>query len=325
MLTREAANWLARLQSGREPDIERKFERWRNSDPRHAATFDRILRTYEQAGLLRYSATVRAVDHELPVHGRERRLRPALAVAAAAVLLLAVGASFLLSGRSPFAATEAVMLTTRVGEIKQVRLVDGSTLTLDTDTRVDVQISRSSRRAQVKYGRARFEVAEASGPFVVQIGNSAVETRDGVIDVERHALQGRFEVLSGAADVRPPDGAIAPHMSLGRGQSLTVASSGTERIEPARPAADWTRGMLEFDGTPLTDAVELANRYSRRHIVLEGNLGRLRVTGAFRAGDTAGLSDSIAAAFHLSLRQAEDGNFVLSPDAPSEGEKNNGG
>jgi len=324
-VTREAASWLARLQSGREPGIEAKFERWRDSDPRHAVTFDRILRTYEQAGLLRYSATVRADERELAVHGRERRLRPALAAAAAVVLLLSIGLLLVRSGGAPFAGTEAVMLTTRTGEIRQVRLVDGSKLTLDTDTRVDVQISRSSRRAEVQYGRARFEVANAGGPFVVQIRNIAVETRAGVIDVERDAREARFEVLTGAADVRRSDGAIAPHVSLGRGQSLTVGSSRAPRIGPAQAAADWTRGTLQFDATPLADAVELANRYSPRHIILTGNLGHLRVTGAFRAGDTAGLSDAIAAAFHLSLRRAEDGNFVLSPTAPSEAQKNKGG
>ena len=59
--------------------------------------------------------------------------------------------------------------------------------------------------------------------------------------------------------------------------------------------------MLQFDGTPLPHAVGLANRYSERHIVLAGDLDALRVTGAFRAGDTNGLARALAAAFGLSL------------------------
>ena len=61
--------------------------------------------------------------------------------------------------------------------------------------------------------------------------------------------------------------------------------------------------MLEFDGTPLEMAVELANRYSDRKIVIAPDLAALRVTGAFRAGDTRGLARALARAFDLSLRE----------------------
>ena len=53
MLRREAAGWLARLQSGRDPGVEAKFSRWYEADPAHAAAFERVRRSYDQAGLLR--------------------------------------------------------------------------------------------------------------------------------------------------------------------------------------------------------------------------------------------------------------------------------
>jgi ferric-dicitrate binding protein FerR (iron transport regulator) len=83
--------------------------------------------------------------------------------------------------------------------------------------------------------------------------------------------------------------------------------------------------MLQFDGTPLPQAVRLANRYSERQIVLLGDLRGLRVTGAFRAGDTIGLSKALAAAFDLSLRQTPNGDLVLSAGGPSDPRKKKGG
>jgi transmembrane sensor len=83
--------------------------------------------------------------------------------------------------------------------------------------------------------------------------------------------------------------------------------------------------MLQFDGTPLAEAVALANRYSERQIILAGNLNALRVTGAFRAGDTAGLAKALAAALSLSLQQRADGNLILSRRASSTLQKNKGG
>jgi transmembrane sensor len=99
---------------------------------------------------------------------------------------------------------------------------------------------------------------------------------------------------------------------------VTLNPGGAEQKVVAAPAPDGAKGMLQFDGTPHAEAVTIANRYCERRIVLAGDLHGLRVTGAFRAGDTAGLARALAAAFGLSLEQRPDGNLVLSrsPSSP---------
>lgn len=309
MLRREAASWLARLQSGRDPDIERKFGRWRDGDPRRASAFERVRRSYEQAGLLRQSAIAVSNDREAMIRKAGWQPRPALAAAAAIALLVPVAVLLTRGSVLPFG-TDAVMLVTSVGEIKRVDLADGSKVTLDTSTKVEIEIGRSRRSAHLRYGRARFQIAHADEPFVVETANSLISSREGVIDVEQGAQQDRVEVLSGAAEVRGSD--HTSELALGAGHGVTVNAAGAGENGFAAPAPDWTKGMLQFDGTPLSDAVATANRYSERHIVLVGDLDSLRVTGAFRAGDTLGLAKALAAAFHLSLRQSADGNLLLS-------------
>ena len=152
MLRREAASWLARLQGGRDPHVERKFDRW-YAEPRHAAAFDRVRSSYEQAGLLRHSATAGSDGNEPMIRGREWRTRPALAAAAAVIVLAPIGALLIRQVAMPFGRSEVLMLMTRVGEIRQVDLADGSRVTLDTTTRVDVEIRRSQRNAHLRYGR----------------------------------------------------------------------------------------------------------------------------------------------------------------------------
>jgi len=311
MLRREAASWLARLQSDRDPDIESKFQRWRDADPRHAAAFDRVKQSYGQAGLLRHSPLARS--SQLRPIIRKQEWTPLHALAAAAAIVILVPAGVMLFRGSPlFGGTEAVMLMTNVGEIKQVDLADGSKVTLDTATKVEVEISRSRRSARLKHGRARFEIAQTSAPFVVETASTTVTARQGVIDVEQGAQQDRVQVLAGAADVRGAAQRETSPLTLGVGERATVRSDGSGEKSVAAPAPDWTRGMLQFDGTPLAEAVALANRYSERQIILADDLDRLRVTGAFRAGDTAGLAKGLAAAFSLSLQQRADGNLVLS-------------
>lgn len=310
MLRREAANWLARLQSGRDPEVERKFQRWR-ADPRNAAAFDRVSGSYEKAGLLRHSPAF-ASGHDRPATRRPQwRPLPALAAAVALVFLVPAGV-LIVRGGSLFGGTEAVMLMTSVGEIKQVQLADGSKVTIDTATRVDVEIGRSRRSAHLRYGRARFQVAQGTQPFVVQTTKTTVTADRGVIDIEQSTQQDTVHVLAGAADVRGSDQRETSRIALVAGDAVTMNSAGAEKEGVVAPGPDWTRGMLQFDATPLADAVALANRYSKQHILIDENLGRLRVSGAFRAGDTDGLAKALAAAFHLSLRTEADGSLMLS-------------
>ena len=324
MLRREAANWLARLQSGRDSDIERKFNRWRDSDSRHAEAFDRVQRSYEQAGLLRHSQFVGSVEREATIRKADWQPRPALAAAAAVAVLVPIGVLAIRGGMMPLGGTNALMLMTSVGEIREVSLADGSKVTLDTSTKLDVEFGKSRRKAHLRYGRARFQIVQGDEPFVVETDSSTISTRQGVIDVEQVGQQRRVEVLAGAADVRGADQRQTAPVALGAGQSVTVSSSGPQRSATGQPASDWTRGMLQFDGTPLADAVALANRYSNRHIIIAGNLGALRVTGAFRAGDTIGLAKALAAAFGLILEQNADGTLILSR-APSNLQNKRGG
>jgi transmembrane sensor len=317
MLRREAATWLARLQSRREPDVETKFRKWRDADPRHAAAFDGVQRTYERAGLLRQSQVVSSVPPE-PAWRFEWKPRPAWAAAAAAAAAAAVlvpVTALVVRGGAPFGGPDTMMLMTAVGEIRRVNLPDGSSVTLDTSTKIDVEISRSLRTAHLRHGRARFRVAQANTPFVVETAGATITTRQGVIDVEQGGEKGRVQLLAGAAVVRGLDQGQAPSVTLGAGETVTMSPTDADQKSLTPPGPDWTRGMLQFDRTPLADAVALANRYSDRHIVLVGDLGVLKVTGAFRAGDTMGLAKALAAAFGLSLQQREDGNLVLSRTA----------
>jgi transmembrane sensor len=310
MLRREAASWLARLQSCRDPDVEAKFRRWRDAHVTHAAAFDRVRRSYEQAGLLRHSP---ASAFEEPRRNPPAQ-RPRYALAAAAALMVLAPAVLLLLRGSPIAlgGPQVLMLATNVGEIRSVKLSDGSKVTLDSATRVEVEIGRMERKARLRSGRARFEVAPAARPFIVDLGTATVAASSGVVDVERAGPESRVAALAGTADVRQPAKSQSDGIKLLAGEEIAADAAGIKQKVSRARSPDWTSGMLEFDGTPIIEAVALANRYSVNRIRIDPDLAGLRVTGAFRAGDTDGLARALAAAFNLSMRRTADGALVLS-------------
>jgi ferric-dicitrate binding protein FerR (iron transport regulator) len=83
--------------------------------------------------------------------------------------------------------------------------------------------------------------------------------------------------------------------------------------------------MLQFDGIPIEAAVAVANRYSNRKIIISDDVAQLRVTGAFRAGDTPGLAKALATAFHLSLSLDPGRNLILSNPGERQPRKKDGG
>lgn len=317
MLRREAAGWLARLQSGRDPDIERKFVRWRDSDSRHSEAFERVSQSYDRAALLRHS---RKLSPERDVALRQPLIhwRPAVAVAAAAAIavLIPAGIAVMRNGGRLGMSSDAVMLTTGIGEIRQVELGDGSRVTLDTSTKLDVEIARSHRTAHLRYGRARFSVARAAVPFVVDAQPATVSSNGGVIDVDRRGPEPHVHVLVGSADVSSLASEASPSVALEPGEAAAIADGRVSRTTAIAKTVNWPQGMLQFDATPLRQAVEEANRYSERRIVLVGDVGARRVTGTFRAGDTAGLAKALASAFALSLTSGPGGQLMLTGTTP---------
>ena len=315
MLRREASAWLARLQSGNDAEVERRFRVWYEARPAHANAFERVRRSYESAGLLRHSELAR--DRSWEERAPRASTQPRWAFAGAAALAVLVPATILITngGVGPIGTRNSLMLATAIGEIRQVTLEDGSRLTLDSATAVEVALGRSERRAVVQKGRARFEVARDTRPFIIEAGAATVRSGPAVLDVEALGEHSRIEVHSGSATASLRSNtqeAAAVRVDAGQGFS-SDREPGTYALTRGRSA--WTKGMLQFDGTPLDDAVAAANRYSERRIIVQGDLHQLRVTGAFRAGDTIGLAKALAAAFNLSLIQAADGKLILSSAA----------
>lgn len=308
-LRREAASWLARLQSGREPDVEASFRSWYDADSAHAEAFDRVKRSYESAGLLRH-----AVRFENGPD-RARPSRPVRRFALAAALAVLVPAAIVLSGTGIFSPgrSNRLMYSTAVGEIRLVRLDDGSTVTLDTATDLEVEIGPSKRRASLKKGRARFLVAEAAEPFLIEAGHVTITTSKAMLDVERAGQQSRVELFSGSAAAGTPAVREAAGPVLEQGRGITFVQGEPSATHSVRNPSAWTQGILQFDGTRLVEAVEVANRYSVRRIVLAPGLESLRVTGTFQAGNTAGLAKALSAAFDLRLDSGAEGTLLLSP------------
>lgn len=293
-LRREAAGWFARM---RGPEAERwrtEFEAW-FAVAEHRAAYNRASEVFGLGKLLRDEGGF----VELPRRAFARNVVAGAATAG----LLGAGGWLARTGRG----RQDGIVATRRGEIRAVALADGSTATLDTETRLALQIG-AERRVTLVHGRARFVVAPDLRRFVVTAGTSTVVAHGTVFDVTREAggtavalLEGRVEVAD-AGTVLP----LAPGEGIRR-----EASGGLVRERAASRDAEWPAGIAVFETARLAEVIGTANRYGPETLVLAGpDLADLKVSGRFRVNDPRLLAPRLARMFGLRV-EAERGVIRL--------------
>ena len=321
-LRREAAAWFARMRGPSASAHQVDFDRWRGGRPDRQAAYDRLLRRWDEAAVLRMSQSDLGLARPRRRVARPRwPLGAIVACGALGVMIYLAPARPDWIDAGPVPSAWSQRLATPVGEIRTVGLPDGSSVTLDTGTIVRWRFSGTTRRLALLRGRARFAVAhDPNRPFMVAAGGGQVTAHGTLFDVS--LLAGRtvsVTLLQGVVEVDDATGADKANTTvLKPGQALAFS-----RDQPAprlrrgpAVASTWPTGMLTFTGTPLLEAVTEANRYSRTPIRLAtADLGRLRLSGAFHAGAARPFAGSLAATFDLQVREGADGALIL--DKPS--------
>jgi len=302
------AQSLHESQAGR-----REREAWLAEDPSHARAYARQRGLWEHAGSLADDPELRALmaaDLRVLQHA-SRRSQPRWLLAAAAVLLVVLGAWWSLW---PVAAPVPVKYATTIGERRTESLPDGTRIVLNTDSMIEVRYTRGRRGVDLQRGEAQFEVAhDASRPFVVNVGAGTVTALGTRFQVRRDvaAAETVVTLLEGSVKVAQGETQRVLHPD----QQARLSPEAGIRIRNVDPATvdSWLQGRLHFRETPLGTVVAEANRYSRRKLRL-GNpaLARLAINGNFPAGDS--ISIALAAEQILPIRVEQRGDeIVLSP------------
>lgn len=314
----EAAEWAVRLSAGEIGSEARSaLEAWLESDLRHRGALVRAqamwldldrLAALAPQGASRERGSAQEVPGERePVAVTRRRV---LAAGLAAATLAAVpGGWWLWRLRGD-------VYTTGVGEVRRVTLPDGSSLTLNTDTRAVVRFDTALREVALEGGEGLFEVAkDPMRPFIVRVGDISVRAVGTVFAVRALNKDVNVTVTEGVVEVADLDlaASISPQKVSADERAIITEAEGIRVQRLARTEAErhlaWRDGMLSFDGEPLADAVSEINRHNARKIMIDDPaLAARPVVGLFHSSDTAGFAQTVAMA--LGAESSTDGNVI---------------
>lgn len=302
-IRQQAAEWAIRLDGG---DLDRSrreaLDGWLAADPRHPAALALAQRTWKQLGSLAEPRTM----VQTPVASAPRRAggrrKGWRSWAAAAAVLLALGSAW--NERDAGVSWLADHATGK-GEVRILRLVDGSEVELDAQSAIDVAYDSRERRVRLLEGSAIFRAAPRAGretrPFVVEsaggstraLGTRFLVSRNDDGSVQVGVLEHRVAV----ALAHPRTGTVG-RRELGEGESLRYSAEGGVEAPLGGRLDDltsWRRGLLVFDEQPLGEVVARLNRYRPGHLlVAPGALAQRRVSGVFRVADLEASLQSIS-------------------------------
>ena len=258
---------------------------------------------------------------QAPPSRRNRILGGALAASFLGALLWAGLPAHDPSSTGAVAGAEVWRYATAIGQRRDVILSDGSKVTLNTGSLIEVRYSPGRRDVKLYSGQALFQVAKnPDRPFVVWAHDRQVTALGTAFDV-RIRGDGRIQVLlvEGHVRVDPvrPKGIerIIPALArtdLTAGEQLLTQASGDADVVTADVEREtaWNRGVLIFRDDSVGDAVREVNRYSLVPIVVDDpGVASLKVSGVF---PTANRDDFIAAleALYPLRTKAEQGGTV---------------
>ncbi|HVW73678.1 MAG TPA: FecR domain-containing protein [Rhizomicrobium sp.] len=316
-IDRQAAEWAARKDLGTlSPEDERAFEAWLAGDPRALGSYCRVeaaLFRVERAGGVA-KPNLHATDRKEDARFSRRGMFVA-GGAAASILAGAFGMAFWNHQRGQ-------RFNTRIGEVREVPLDDGSIVTLNTNSEVAVNYSKELRQIHLLRGEALFDVAKnRARPFIVLAGDAqvrAVGTSFSVSILPQHPIQ--VLVREGVVELKRAD-AAARVLPVRVSANMRALSSRSDRIvaaslpqENVKRDLAWQYGQIAFDNETLRDAADEFARYSEVRIIVDPAVGSRTITGLFAASDPIGFAKLAAAALGLHL-QVDGGEVRISAEA----------
>lgn len=312
---REATDWWVRLDGGNLDQRQyQAFQAWLHSDPSHAIAFAEIERLWGELDAIKppIPSTIGPSGKPIAPHlsawfhalGTPRFFRWPTAMALGCLL-------FWLSPLSVFLRAD---FQTGIGEMRTIRLSDGSKVHLNSDSAFSVVMKANARQIELLKGEALFEVdADPGRPFRVHAGNGTVTALGTAFNIRLTGNDTQVTVTEHSVAIKLDD--RDETSKLDEGQTLAYGSPlgmGKAQITDTHAVTAWQRGKLVFENKPLGEVIAELNRYHRGYLMIgDAGIAERRVNGVFRTDDTLAVVNALQASLHINSTRINDYLILL--------------
>lgn len=279
-IMRQAALWLVRLDDEPSEADQRDFNAWLALAPEHHDAVQRLQGSLASLKELPQGPARTALGSiaRQPAGGR------ALKALALAAIVLVPGALAL--QQYPLAYLMAD-IRTGTGEWSTRQLADGTWLSLDGRSAVDVQFDPHNRTLHLISGEILLDVAkDANRPFRVITDQGSIRALGTRFVVEKQDGATRLAMIESSTEVKNPD----QRMTVHAGQQVRFDASGIypqAAVNGSEIENAWKHRQLIVKDQPLPQILEQLTRYHSGYLMFDSaELASINVTAVLPADDS---------------------------------------
>ncbi|MCE1118355.1 MULTISPECIES: FecR family protein [Pseudomonas] len=281
-ISEQAIDWMVELNAGHhDATLPARLQHWLGQDPRHQQAWDLL-----QQRLGRPCAVLRGLDARTPGQAQATRQLLLQPTRSRREVLRGLAGLGLLGGglwagwRSDAALGWRADLHTASGQRRNFTLADGSRLSLNSHSAVDLLFDAGQRLLVLRRGELLIQVAaDPHRPLRVRTAQGQVQALGTRFLVSQEEDATRVVVLQHSVRTSLVDGR---QLDLQEGQAALLRYSGIEPLaQEQRQRAAWLQGRLEVLDEPLHQVIDALRDYLPGYIRLAPGVRDLRVQGVF--------------------------------------------
>ncbi|QLF94001.1 FecR domain-containing protein [Pseudomonas sp. ABC1] len=309
---KDAARWHVQLSAGDGGEqLQDAWKEWLASDREHCWAWERVSTLQGRLGDFQGRGELALDVLGRSGHGNRRTLLKGLVIGGGLGLFgwsgyrIAPGQGWLAD------------LRTATGEIRHLQLADGSQLTLDTDSAVDIRFDEQQRLLHLWRGRLLLQSADdaARRPLLVQTAQGRVQALGTRFSVMQRPGLSEVDVYQHAVRLLPEAGLP---LKLEQGQRGLFDTHQAHQAQAAEPwSGHWSQGQLIVEDWPMGRLLDELARYRPGLLQHEPRLDSLRVSGTFPLTDSDAALAALEKSFplHLERRTRYWVSIRLKPEA----------
>lgn len=292
---RQAAQWLVRLHAGDMSEADRQAcAAWRAAHPDHELAWQRAELVSRKFGMV-------PAQIGLPALRKAAKANRRAAVKTLVLLMTAGPVAWGVYRVAPWQQWTSDHHTA-TGERRTLTLADGTRLTMNTATAVDVAYDDRMRLIRLRRGEILIDTAKdpapLARPFVVESAQGRMRALGTRFVVRQNEDNSRIAVSEGAVEVVPHHNAAAAFVvPAGHQADFTDRAGMLADIEPH--VQSWADGVLYAEKMPLDVFVREVARYRSGVLRCDPALAELRVSGAFQLDDTDAIIKALVASLPI--------------------------
>lgn len=293
-----AADWYARLRGEpATPELEQAWQDWLAADATHRQAWQRVEAV---------CGKFKRVPGELALPALSKPSSRRAVLRSLALFSLLGGSGLLAYRQVPWAEWRSDYRTA-TGERRRIKLADGSQLTLNTRSAVDVRFSADQRLIELHTGeiliRTQRDPHTPARPFMVHTEHGHIQALGTQFTVRIEAGQTTVSVLEKTVEVRPQ---LRPDLvqRVTAGQQLSFSATDSAPLHALEiGAGSWVSGHLVVVERPLAEVLAELSRYRSGYLGCAPAVATLKISGAFPLDDSEQTLAALSESFPLRVER----------------------